>query len=204
MEPLAALYARACPRGECLLWTGARIRGGYGRVYWHGRRLVVHRLVYELAHGPLGPGQFVKHRCEQPHCLRLEHLYVAPARVTRAELARKGARWARAAVDAARGYERQSGLVQPLLPGRLTRRGGTQHERGRVLRAVASARSGAARARRATGRSRPALPVRAAAYHGRPGSIHGAPARAVARLAWRGAGCALLRAGPVRDRHCAR
>ncbi|WP_308491057.1 HNH endonuclease [Microbacterium terrisoli] len=37
----------------------------------------VHRLVFELAHGPLSPDLFVDHKCHNRGCVRLEHLQSA-------------------------------------------------------------------------------------------------------------------------------
>jgi hypothetical protein len=69
---LAWILSRAKPDGECLLWIG--MGGAYGHVRRHGRRELVHRLAFELAHGPLDPGQVVRHRCHATRCVNPAHL----------------------------------------------------------------------------------------------------------------------------------
>jgi len=47
---------------------------GYGRIGIGQRPVLVHRLAWELAHGPIPDGLFVLHRCDNPPCVRLDHL----------------------------------------------------------------------------------------------------------------------------------
>lgn len=70
--------ARTAPEGECVVFTGSRLRsGGYGQVSgtapdWTPLR--AHRVVYEHHHGPIPPGLVVMHSCDNPPCVRIEHL----------------------------------------------------------------------------------------------------------------------------------
>ena len=57
--------------GECFLWTGRIDAGGYGYVRG-GRR--AHRVSYELAVGPIGPGLDLCHTCDVRNCVRPLHL----------------------------------------------------------------------------------------------------------------------------------
>lgn len=62
-------------KGEgCWLWTGCRSAGGYGLVGFRGHRTYAHRVAFELAHGPLGAREVVRHRCDNPPCVNPEHL----------------------------------------------------------------------------------------------------------------------------------
>jgi hypothetical protein len=56
--------------GPCFVWQGATNAKGYAI---RGRELV-HRVVYQEAHGPLAPGLQVHHRCERPGCVNVSHL----------------------------------------------------------------------------------------------------------------------------------
>jgi hypothetical protein len=66
------------PNG-CLEWTGARTTAGYGLIQ---RRkmfkspMSVHRLVWTAAHGEIPDGMGVLHKCDNPPCLRLKHLFL--------------------------------------------------------------------------------------------------------------------------------
>lgn len=70
--------ARTAPEGDCLVFTGSRLKaGGYGQVSgvapnWTPLR--AHRVVYEHHHGPLPEGMVVRHRCDNPPCVLIDHL----------------------------------------------------------------------------------------------------------------------------------
>lgn len=49
----------------CLLFTGCIGTSGYGRVTGRGASLLVHRVVWELEHGPIPDGMMVLHACEK-------------------------------------------------------------------------------------------------------------------------------------------
>lgn len=61
--------------GQCVVWTG-ECRRGYGRLQRDGVRWSAHRLAYILAHGPIPDGLLVCHTCDNPSCVRLEHLFL--------------------------------------------------------------------------------------------------------------------------------
>mgnify|MGYP001761453403 FL=1 len=70
-ERLAAHTER---RGECLVWTGDLNEHGYGRIVSGGRKMRVHRYVYQEANGPIPGGMEVDHTCHNRACVELSHL----------------------------------------------------------------------------------------------------------------------------------
>lgn len=53
-----------CPITGCWLFTGKReSRNGYGRVYWLGEELQLHRVVYTLLVGDIPPFLILDHKC---------------------------------------------------------------------------------------------------------------------------------------------
>lgn len=79
---------------ECWLWTGgARIATGYGRFYAFGEQILAHRFAWELAHGQVPDGLFVLHRCDNPPCVNVDHLWLGTKGDNNRDTAAKGRHW---------------------------------------------------------------------------------------------------------------
>ena len=66
--------------GDCWVWMGATDQAGYGRFGSTPHRMErAHRFAYETEVGPIPPGMFVMHRCDNPPCVRPSHLAVGTA-----------------------------------------------------------------------------------------------------------------------------
>lgn len=64
------------PNG-CRVWTGLHFATGYAQIGHQRKTRSVHRLVWELAHGPIPAGLCVCHHCDNRSCVRLAHLFLA-------------------------------------------------------------------------------------------------------------------------------
>lgn len=94
------LAARAEPQGDCLVWTGALTKAGYGRLYVprSGVGNYTHRLSWILTYGAhpcipdaVLPGDVhVCHRCDNPPCIRPEHLFLGNPKSNMADREAKG------------------------------------------------------------------------------------------------------------------
>lgn len=76
-SPHEAFRARTERQGECLVWTGAKIRGGYGQMWAGGKVVLVHRWAWIEVNGPVPVGMEVDHVCHNAACANITHLRLA-------------------------------------------------------------------------------------------------------------------------------
>ena len=61
----------------CWLWTGATVQSGagpVGRFSYQGRTQWAPRVAYQLYKGPIRKGYVIRHKCDNPICVRPAHL----------------------------------------------------------------------------------------------------------------------------------
>ena len=77
--PEAAFDARTEPIvwDGCLIWTGSLTKGGYGKIYAHGKIVSAHRFAWEKENGPIPEGFQIDHSCYNRACVNHEHLRLA-------------------------------------------------------------------------------------------------------------------------------
>lgn len=107
----------------CWVWTGAYLRG-YGEFKLAGRRHLAHRVAWEMANGPIPDGLWVLHKCDNPPCVREDHLFLGTVMDNVADMDAKGRR------VSARGDEHGSHL-HPESRARGDRNGSRLHPESR-------------------------------------------------------------------------
>lgn len=94
-SPIAArFWAKVAKADGCWEWTGSRNARGYGKVsrdHRPGHMDYAHRVSWEIHFGPVPDGMDVRHFvCDNPPCVRPDHLKIGNRRANMADAMRKG------------------------------------------------------------------------------------------------------------------
>lgn len=77
------------PNSGCWFWTGA-ISMGYGVMSVDGKSTRAHRLSWNLHRGKIPEGMFVCHKCDNPACVRPDHLFLGDQKANMSDCSQKG------------------------------------------------------------------------------------------------------------------
>ena len=89
--PFERFWSKVSKGPDCWVWTGARLRSGdYGALSFGGQAVRAHVLSFWIHGGVLLPGTFVCHHCDNPPCVRPEHLYAGTAKTNAHDMIRRG------------------------------------------------------------------------------------------------------------------
>ena len=61
--------------GPCLIWRRGLNTGGYGQTSRNGRKVLTHRLAYEITRGSIPEKMHILHMCNRRSCIQPAHLY---------------------------------------------------------------------------------------------------------------------------------
>lgn len=77
---------------SCWIWVGVRSKskGGYGNFWANDKCVRPSRFVYELCCGKILNGLFVLHKCDNPSCVRPDHLFLGTNQDNMDDMKRKG------------------------------------------------------------------------------------------------------------------
>lgn len=74
----------------CWRWRGGISGDGYGSCLIGGKRLGAHRASYLIAHGDVPMGLCVCHHCDNPKCVRPDHLFIGTYKDNMQDAVNKG------------------------------------------------------------------------------------------------------------------
>lgn len=74
LEDAFLKYAGEPNSQGCIEWQGARVTAGYPRFRRAGNDYLMHRYAWERVNGPIPEGLLVRHKCDNPPCVNIDHL----------------------------------------------------------------------------------------------------------------------------------
>lgn len=92
------------PNSGCLLWLGATTKGGYGFMKVDGRTVPATHIALELAGSPRPDNLFACHKCDNPSCVRHDHLFWGTHNENMADQKVKSRHWATRAESCKHGH----------------------------------------------------------------------------------------------------
>jgi HNH endonuclease len=92
MQLTERFWAKVAKGDGCWEWQAGKDKNGYGQftVYPPRRTLRAHRVAYEMEVGPIPDGLMVLHRCDNPSCVRPDHLFTGDAKANSEDMLSKG------------------------------------------------------------------------------------------------------------------
>lgn len=90
--PSLRFWSKVQKGSGCWEWTGSTTLKGYGQLHLGGggSHVAAHRFSWTLAHGPIPSGMIIMHICDNPPCVRPDHLKLGTIAENQADMARKG------------------------------------------------------------------------------------------------------------------
>lgn len=74
----------------CWEWIGKSKAMGYGQLKYGNRIVSAHRFSYEIHVGPIPDGLFICHKCDNPPCVRPDHLFAGTPQQNTSDMFSKG------------------------------------------------------------------------------------------------------------------
>ena len=75
---------------DCIEWTGTKDKDGYGVIQKDGIKKKTHRAIWEYYHGDIPSGLNVCHKCDNPSCVKVSHLFLGTQKDNMQDMIKKG------------------------------------------------------------------------------------------------------------------
>jgi len=75
---------------SCWSWTGTIMKHGYGMLSIGGKFRLAHRYSWELFNGHIPDGLYALHHCDNPLCVRPDHLFIGTQKDNIMDMMAKG------------------------------------------------------------------------------------------------------------------
>lgn len=76
----------------CWPYQGQKIKDGYGRLRYRGRKMLAHRMAWIYSYGDIPEGMQCCHTCDNPSCCNPSHLFLGTQKDNMQDMRAKGRR----------------------------------------------------------------------------------------------------------------
>jgi hypothetical protein len=101
-DPIERFNSKVLKTETCHIWQGAKVGSGpvkYGKFCSKTTPpkviLLAHRWIFEQTHGSIPDGMFVLHKCDNPSCVRIDHLFLGTPKQNTEDMLSKKRHFAR-------------------------------------------------------------------------------------------------------------
>lgn len=74
---------------DCIEFAGAKNKDGYGKLGVNGKPKLAHRYEWESKKGTIPVGMCVLHKCDNPPCINIDHLFLGTKKDNMVDMANK-------------------------------------------------------------------------------------------------------------------
>ncbi len=79
-------------KDNCWGWKGEINQQGYGRISYGSQRITIHRAAWLIFHKEIPKGMCILHKCDNPLCSNLDHLFLGTIKDNVHDMIKKGRR----------------------------------------------------------------------------------------------------------------
>ena len=85
-----AKYITVDPDNKCRFWSGGKDWDGYPMFWFEGKTERASRALWKAVHGNIPDGLVIRHKCDNPECLNLEHLELGTPKENTSDALKRG------------------------------------------------------------------------------------------------------------------
>lgn len=87
--------SRLKPNGDCLIYDKGIKNNKYGVFHINGQKIKAHRVSWIINFGEIPKGMFICHKCDNPSCVKSDHLFLGTPKDNAVDMAKKNRNYVR-------------------------------------------------------------------------------------------------------------